>query len=132
MVPSVAGSASAPWAGAAAAATVRHPPAGADSGLQFVVVDGGTETARWWVSTEGSSPRGEVGHLPSAAVTVTFTTDDLAAVAEGRLSVAVGYMRGDVKVEGPTAPTLAFLAWTADPSFAAWRSALLDALADRR
>jgi hypothetical protein len=110
------------------AATCRHAPPIPDVTVQVVVTDGGRDVAAWWLSTGPSAVEGAVGRHPSPVVAVTLSVGDLRLVVSGELSVAVGYMRGDIKIEGPPGPVLAMVAWTASDAFSAWRSEVADAL----
>jgi hypothetical protein len=78
--------------------------------VQVVVVDGGRDLAAWRVRVADGVVGVATVSPEDADVVVTVEASDLRAVATGALDVSVGYMRGDIKVDGPTGATLAVLA----------------------
>ncbi len=81
--------------------------------VEFVVAAGKKEQARGWVriDDDGTMKDGGDGAAPdgSADVTFTCTPADAQALHDGTLDLAVGFMRGQVKMAGDFGALLRFL-----------------------
>src|SRR5262245_9787536 len=80
--------------------------------IEFVVAAGKKEQARSWARIDASGAVTELGEGPAAeAATITFTCTpaDAQALHDGDLDLAVGFMRGQVKMAGDFGALLHFL-----------------------
>jgi hypothetical protein len=81
--------------------------------VEFVVAAGKKEQARGWVRIDDNgavTDRGS-GAAPEGGADVTFTSTpaDAQALHDGTLDLAVGFMRGQVKMAGDFGALLRFL-----------------------
>jgi hypothetical protein len=90
------------------------PDDGSPVVVEFVVAAGKKEQARSWARVAGSEvvERGDGAPGGAADVSFTATPADAAALHDGTLDLAVGFMRGQVKMSGDFATLLRFLPLT--------------------
>jgi putative sterol carrier protein len=82
--------------------------------VAFVVAAGKKEQARGWVRVGDGKvlEKGEGATADPADITFTATPADAQAMHEGKLSLSVGFMRGQVKMAGDFGALLHFLPLT--------------------
>jgi hypothetical protein len=82
--------------------------------VEFVVAAGKKEQARGWARVDGGAlvDRGDGAAPTPADVTFTCTPADAQLLHEGALDLAVGFMRGQVKMAGDFGALLQLLART--------------------
>lgn len=87
--------------------------------VQVVVTEGKAPDILWWWVCGGARPEVGEGKVADPVVTVTVDRSDLRRLITGDLRLDVGYMQGQVKVDGPIAAVLAVLSWSASVESAA-------------
>ena len=82
--------------------------------VEFVVAAGKKEQARGWARVGDGKvlERGDGAPAEPAAITFTATPADAQAMHDGSWELAVGFMRGQVKMAGDFGTLLAFLPFT--------------------
>jgi putative sterol carrier protein len=86
--------------------------------VEFVIAAGKKEQARGWarVSDTSVTQRGEGAPPEPADLTFIATPADAQAMHDGALDLAVGFMRGQVKMSGDFGALLRFLPLTSGTS----------------
>jgi hypothetical protein len=115
------------WLKELAALAGTRPRVPGQTGTVTVTVTGGPtgDVSYHWRYDDGIPGGGGIGAAEDADLTLTVSSADALAVANGEVEPSVAYMRGRLKASGDGALLLEWLASTATGAYDSWRQQVM-------